>query len=109
MAKLKALRLLGCLMLAVFVALSATPSYAASDSGKDFCWKDSYGRGVGTVPKKCASGQDRIGLLCYDKCGKNMKRFGFDCHSVLWPIRACSAARLNMDVAQAIRGNSVMH
>jgi len=69
-------------MLAVFVALSATPSYAASDSGKDFCWKDSYGRGVGTVPKKCASGQDRIGLLCYDKCGKNMKRFGFDCHSV---------------------------
>ena len=82
MAKLKALRLLGCLMLAVFVALSATPSYAASDSGKDFCWKDSYGRGVGTVPKKCASGQDRIGLLCYDKCGKNMKRFGFDCHSV---------------------------
>lgn len=69
-------------MLAVFVALSATPSYAANDSGKEFCWKDSYGRGVGTVPQKCARGQDRIGLLCYNKCGKNMKRFGFDCHSV---------------------------
>ena len=69
-------------MLAVFVALSATPSYAAADDGKEFCWKDSHGRGVGTVPKKCASGKDRIGLLCYDKCGKNMKRFGFDCHSV---------------------------
>ena len=69
-------------MLAVFVALSATPSYATADDGKEFCWKDSYGRGVGTVPKKCVSGKDRIGLLCYDKCGKNMKRFGFDCHSV---------------------------
>ena len=82
MAKLKTIRLLGSMMLAVFVALSATPSYAADDSGKEFCWLDSYGRGVGTVPQQCASGKDRIGLLCYDKCGKNMKRFGFDCHSV---------------------------
>ncbi|CAN0572845.1 unnamed protein product, partial [Laminaria digitata] len=49
---------------------------------KEFCWKDSYSRGVGTVPQKCKSGYDRIGLLCYKKCGKNMKRFGFDCHSV---------------------------
>lgn len=81
MAKLKAVKLLACMLLAVFFALSATPSYAASDDGREFCWKDSYGRGVGTVPKKCASGYDRIGLLCYKKCGKNMKRFGFDCHS----------------------------
>ena len=41
MAKLKVLRLLGGMMLAVFVALSATPGYAADDSGKEFCWKDS--------------------------------------------------------------------
>ena len=70
------------MLLAVFVTLSATPSQAATDDGKEFCWKDSYGRGVGTVPQKCKSGYDRIGLLCYKKCGKNMKRFGFDCHSV---------------------------
>ena len=69
--------------LAVLLAVSAAPSDAfAADDGKEFCWKDSYGRGVGKVPQKCASGYDRIGLLCYKKCGKNMKRFGFDCHSV---------------------------
>ena len=72
----------GCMMLMALMTLSATPSFAADDSGKEFCWKDSYGRNVGTVPKACARGEDRIGLLCYDKCGKNMKRFGFDCHSV---------------------------
>lgn len=80
--KFKALKLFGCMLLAVFVALSATPSYAAADDAREFCWKDSYGRGVGTVPKACKPGYDRIGLLCYKKCGKNMKRFGFDCHSV---------------------------
>jgi len=46
----------------------------------DFCWKDSYPRGVGTIPKICSSGQDRIGLLCYDKCSAGYKRFGLDCH-----------------------------
>jgi hypothetical protein len=77
-------KLLGCMALAVLLALSVAPTEAfaaTDDSGKEFCWKDSYGRGVGTVPKKCASGYDRIGLLCYKKCSKNMKRYGFDCHS----------------------------
>jgi hypothetical protein len=69
-------------VLAVSLAASAIPSSAAESDGKDFCWKDSYGRGVGTVPPACAPGQERIGLLCYDKCGKGMTRFGFDCHSV---------------------------
>ena len=85
MIRQKLLGLFGCMGLAILLALTVSPatSYAAADdSGKEFCWKDSYGRGVGTVPQKCARGQDRIGLLCYDKCGKNMKRFGFDCHSV---------------------------
>ena len=47
-----------------------------------FCWRDSYGRGVGTIPATCAPGQERIGLLCYDNCPAGMKRVGFDCHSV---------------------------
>jgi hypothetical protein len=47
-----------------------------------FCWRDSYGRGVGTIPETCAPGQERIGLLCYQNCPANTKRFGFDCHSV---------------------------
>ena len=55
---------------------------ASAQSSNEFCWKDSYGRGVGTVPKACKSNQDRIGLLCYNKCPRGQKRFGFDCHSV---------------------------
>ena len=47
----------------------------------EFCWRDSYGRGVGSVPSGCASNEDRIGLLCYTKCPSGMSRFGFDCHS----------------------------
>ncbi len=63
-------------------ALAVLVLQAAPAAAQDFCWKDSYGRGVGTVPTACAPGQDRIGLLCYDKCGPNSARFGFDCHSV---------------------------
>lgn len=37
---------------------------------KKFCWKSSYGRGVGTIPNKCPPGKERKGLLCYDKCDK---------------------------------------
>ena len=48
---------------------------------KEFCWKDTYGRGVGTIPTDCAPGRVRIGLLCYSKCPEGYKRFGFDCHS----------------------------
>ena len=48
----------------------------------EFCWKDSYGRGVGTIPQSCSSNRDRIGLLCYTKCPSGMSRFVFDCHSV---------------------------
>ena len=66
------------LMLGLVVEASAT----------DFCWRDSYGRGVGKIPKGgcgCGPGQDHIGALCYDKCLKGMKRYGFDCHSVCPP------------------------
>jgi hypothetical protein len=54
-------------------------------SGEGFCWLDSYGRGVGTIPYSCPSDKERIagGLYCYDKCSKfsgSWKRFGYDCH-----------------------------
>lgn len=60
-----------------FLAITA-PAWGADS---DFCWKDSYGRGVGTVPQSCEPGRDRIGLLCYSKCAPGQKRVGFDCHS----------------------------
>ena len=57
---------------------------AVTNTGTSFCWKDSYGRGVGTIPRSCPPGKETIagGLLCYDKCSKfgDFKRFGYDCH-----------------------------
>jgi Ricin-type beta-trefoil lectin domain len=47
----------------------------------EFCWKDSYGRGVGTIPDGCPPGKERIGALCYSSCPSGMYRFGFDCHA----------------------------
>jgi len=46
-----------------------------------FCWKQSYGRGVGVPLSTCPSNKDKIGALCYSKCPSKMSRFGFDCHS----------------------------
>ena len=68
-------------VLVVFLTLGVGVD-ASAQTSNEFCWKDSYGRGVGTVPKACKSNQDRIGLLCYNKCPRGQKRFGFDCHSV---------------------------
>ena len=34
----------------------------------DFCWRDSYGRGVGTIPTNCGSGKQYDAGLCYGNC-----------------------------------------
>ena len=47
-----------------------------------FCWKDSYGRGVGKIPTECPPEKEKIGALCYSRCPRGTRRFGFDCHSV---------------------------
>lgn len=39
-----------------------------------FCWLDSYGRGVGTLPQTCGPGQEHFGLGCYDECPINTWR-----------------------------------
>ncbi|MGJ8668766.1 MAG: hemopexin repeat-containing protein [Oceanococcus sp.] len=36
----------------------------------DFCWKDSFGRGAGTLPTECPSGTHKEGAFCYDDCEK---------------------------------------
>mmetsp|Transcript_4909 Transcript_4909/g.16480 ORF Transcript_4909/g.16480 Transcript_4909/m.16480 type:complete len:697 (-) Transcript_4909:92-2182(-) len=51
----------------------------------EYCWKDSYGRGVGVTPSHCPSHKETLagGIICYDKChnfGSNWYRFGYDCH-----------------------------
>ena len=68
-----------------FLALVVLILGVSGGSVSEFCWKESYGRGVGTVPTRCDQGRDRIGLLCYSSCPPNMARFGFDCHSVCPP------------------------
>lgn len=65
--------------LAVALALSISPSHQGD---AEFCWKDSYGRGVGTIPTACSNGRVLIGLLCYSPCAPNFQRIGFDCHSI---------------------------
>ncbi|MBL24786.1 MAG: hypothetical protein CMM48_12915 [Rhodospirillaceae bacterium] len=66
----------------VLMALFLSVGFGSEAQAQKFCWKDSYGRGVGTIPKACKHDENRIGLLCYKKCRKGTKRFGFDCHSV---------------------------
>jgi hypothetical protein len=55
----------------------ALPAIAADD----FCWKDSYGRGVGTIPTICSGGKENQAGLCYDKCRAGMHAVGPVCWS----------------------------
>ena len=57
----------------------------ADEGTGDFCWKDSYGRGVGKIPKRCGAGYELIGLLCYKKCSAGFTRSGLDCHQNCLP------------------------
>ena len=55
-----------------------------SPEGPQFCWRDSYGRGAGTVPRSCPAGmsEDTAGL-CYPNCKPGYKQFVTMC------IRQC--------------------
>ena len=71
------------ILLQLFIALGLAISLSAShETDAEFCWKDSFGRGVGTIPTVCSNGRVKIGLLCYSPCPSGTTRFGFDCHSV---------------------------
>ena len=39
-----------------------------------FCFKNSYGNGVGKIPTVCAGGQEKIGAFCYDNCPSGYNR-----------------------------------
>ncbi|RHY13408.1 hypothetical protein DYB25_007164, partial [Aphanomyces astaci] len=71
--------------LTVFAAMASATVNQTDDhqpkSASYFCWKATHTRGVGRVPGSCAAGQERLGLLCYDKCPLGMIRVGLDCHS----------------------------
>jgi hypothetical protein len=47
-----------------------------------FCWKNSYGRGVGEVRSECPSGTEQVGLelgACYKYCPPNYSRVFYGC------------------------------
>lgn len=39
------------------------------------CWRDTYGRGVGTIPTTCPAGKEERAGLCYDKCRPGFRDF----------------------------------
>ena len=64
-----------------------TPQVRSQDS---FCWKDSYGRGVGTIPTSCEGGKEYQAGLCYNKCPAGMNPVGPVCWS------GCPAGYIDM-------------
>lgn len=44
----------------------------------EFCWLDSYGRGAGTIPNSCSSGNLTAGI-CYQPCADGTKNVGGVC------------------------------
>lgn len=49
-----------------------------TNAGNKFCWKQTYGRGVGVIPLDCGSKQYDAGL-CYDYCNQGYKGVGPVC------------------------------
>ena len=71
-------------MLAARAAARLGNESASLGGNAPFCWRDSYGRGVGKIPNYCPSHKETIagGVFCYTKCNQlgNFYRFGYDCH-----------------------------
>src|SRR5262245_42868365 len=57
------------------MALLAGPTPAHAE----FCWRDSYGRGVGTIPDACPSGKENDAGLCYPVCNSGYRGVGPVC------------------------------
>ena len=56
----------------LLVSTQATPLLKRAVDG--FCWKRTYGRGVGAPISDCPSDQDKDGGLCYPKCAPKLRR-----------------------------------
>ncbi len=65
--------------LATGILLLILGSTSSAFAQGDVCWRDSYGRGVGTIPGNCEMHQDKSGLLCYPKCKKGYTGVSFVC------------------------------
>ena len=70
------------LLLGAILGLSG-PAFG---QGADFCWSETWGRGVGLVPGACGPDQEKNGLLCYPKC-----KAGYASDGVAGCIQTCPA------------------
>lgn len=63
---------------------------SAAYAGLNYCYKDSYGRGVGKIPSSCNAGQETQGkapfFTCYEKCTK-----GYDSTALGGCMQTCPA------------------
>lgn len=50
-------------------------------NAEENCWKNAYGRGVGTVPDSCLPGNEKNGALCYPICKDGFYGVGPVCWS----------------------------
>ena len=57
------------------IIVSLTLAAAAAQG----CWRNSYGRGAGTVPSTCNAGQEKNGALCYPNCAAGYYGVGPAC------------------------------
>jgi len=68
-------RILSLAEVEVWMAVPA----ATAEVEEGICWKETYGRGVGTPLSECASGKEKNGLLCYSQCQAGYKGVGPVC------------------------------
>lgn len=66
-------------VLVLYAAHSIHLEESHDEFERKFCWKDSYGRGVGSLPSDCGN-LDNVFLSCYEKCPKGYSRFMGDCY-----------------------------
>jgi hypothetical protein len=72
--KIKSLLCLCSLILVQMLTMST------ASAREEFYWKQSYGRGAGTIPElKCPDGKEGISGLCYEPCKDGTKSQGTHC------------------------------
>jgi len=64
---------------AFLILAVATLASSQSDEDMEVCWRDAYGRGVGTIPNYCQKGFELQGALCYPLCKENYTGVGPVC------------------------------
>lgn len=68
------------------------------------CQKDSYGRGVGTIPTGCSGGKENQAGLCYKKCSTGKKGVG----PVCWETKCPANYPVNCGLSCAVSSSKCM-